>query len=105
MTILSTSLTQCYSDLKGLRHRHAEASAPREVDRDGYSSPLGIQIAQCRQFLQILGPNVGIIYIHGSLGVVRKRICYDLFCYVESSKGDSLTEVVKAHHLDLGFLK
>ena len=30
--------------------------------------PLGIQIAQCRSYLQTLGPNVGIICIHGSLG-------------------------------------
>ena len=29
---------------------------------------LGIQIAQCRQYLQTLGPNVGIICILGSLG-------------------------------------
>ena len=30
--------------------------------------PLGIQIAQCRQYLHTLGPNVGIICILGSLG-------------------------------------
>ena len=35
------------------------------------SRTLGIQIAQCRYYLQTLGPNVGIIHILGSLGGVH----------------------------------
>ena len=33
------------------------------------SGTLRLQIAQCRSYLKILGPNVGIIYEHGALGV------------------------------------
>ena len=31
---------------------------------------LGLQIAQTRPYLHTLGPKVGIIYIHGALGIV-----------------------------------
>ena len=38
-----------------------------------YRITLEIQIAQCRSYLQTLGPNVGIIYRHGSPGSLILR--------------------------------
>ena len=36
--------------------------------QEAYELTPGIQIAQCRSYLQTLGPNVGNICVHGSLG-------------------------------------
>ena len=39
-----------------------------------YSIIVGLQIAQSRSYLHTLGPKVGIIYIHGALGLSSDRM-------------------------------
>ena len=55
-----------------------ETTTENEIDTGGIlgfkelNLSLGIQIAQCRYYLQPLGPNVGIICILGPLGFGQK---------------------------------
>ena len=45
-----------------------EKQMDNEMETRGLWGCIGIQIAQCRSYLQTLGPNVGTIYRHGALG-------------------------------------
>ena len=46
-----------------------EKQMENEMETRGLLGCIGLQIAQCRYYLQTLGPNVGIIYRHGAPGI------------------------------------
>ena len=48
---------------------------------------LGIQMAQCRSYLQILGPNVGIVCILGSLGMCLQASLKVIYLKLEGVRG------------------
>ena len=56
---------------------------------------LGIQIAQCRQYSQTVGPNVGIISVLGSLGIVGGNLALSRPCTIVSSNLDKSSPLEK----------